>query len=63
MFEFLNPRRVAARKLARLIAQKQLGRRVPSEEGKPAESVSAAREFDALESALSDELAKYGIQL
>jgi hypothetical protein len=64
MFEFLNPRDVAAKKLARIIAQKQLVKSPPVE-AKVArvESASTAPQFDSLESLLDQELRKYGISL
>lgn len=66
MFGFLNPRRVAARKLARLIAQKQVAESTSSlVEPKAArtEPTSGAPPLDPLESILDQELRKYGISL
>ncbi len=64
MLELLNPRRVAARKLARLIAQEQSSR---ISRGGTAERVEAAapqaRKYDTLEALLDDELRKYGMSL
>jgi hypothetical protein len=70
MFEFLNPRRVAARKLARMIAQKQPAKPAPAEaKSSLVEAVSGAEPasdispLDPLESLLDQELRKYGISL
>ncbi len=63
MFEFLSPRRVAARKLARMIAQRRLPRPAPAEEEGRVEAATAAGQFDALESLLNEELDKYGLRL
>jgi hypothetical protein len=69
MFAFLNPRRVAARKLARIIAQKQPVRppaeakRALVESVSGAESASGVPPLDSLERLLDQELGKYGISL
>lgn len=73
MFGFLSPRRVAAKKLARMIAQKQLAR--PSlAEARAVEGVAEAGstgaqahpegpQLDPLENLLDQELSKYGLSL
>ena len=73
MFGFLSPRRVAAKKLARMIAQKQLARPTFAEaravEGVAeagatrAKSGSGGSQLDPLENLLDQELTKYGISL
>jgi hypothetical protein len=60
MLEFLSPKRVAARKLARMIAQNQPSRPVePIRE----RATAAALQFDPLERLLDEELRKYGLSL
>ena len=64
MFAFLNPRRVAARKLARIIAQKQIARAAPAEvKAALVEPASLAPPLDPLETLLDEELRKYGVSL
>jgi hypothetical protein len=66
MFGFLNPRRVAAKKLARMIAQKQIavsGSALVEPKAARAESTSESPPLDPLESLLDQELRKYGISL
>ncbi len=63
MLELLNPKRVAARKLARMIAQKQPAKPAPEAEGRHIEAATAAGQFDALERLLDEELGKYGLRL
>ncbi len=64
VLELLNPRRVAAQKLARMIAREQSAR--VSRGGTPERVEAAApqaRKYDALEALLDDELRKYGMSL
>ncbi len=63
MLEFLGPRRVAARKLARVIAQRQLAKPAPAGEGGRIEAATEAGQFDALERLLNEELGRYGLKL
>ncbi|MDA4127640.1 MAG: hypothetical protein OK452_10660 [Thaumarchaeota archaeon] len=66
MFGFLSPRRVAARKLARMIAQKQTAGSVSDlvePKASRAETTSRALPLDPLEIIFDQELRKYGISL
>ena len=63
VLEFLNPRRVAAKKLARVIAERQHGGPLPEAEGRHMEPGVPGQPFDSLERLLEEELGKYGIEL
>ncbi len=64
VLELLNPRRVAARKLARMIAREQSARVSRGETaGQVEAAVPQVRKYDSLESLLDDELRKYGMSL
>ncbi len=64
MLGFLSPKRVAAKKLARIIAQKQPARAALAEaKVAQVEPTSGAPPLDPLENLLDQELRKYGISL
>jgi hypothetical protein len=64
MLGFLSPKRVAAKKLARMIAQKQtVGISLVEPKAARTEPTSGAPPLDQLESLLDLELRKYGISL
>ena len=62
MLELLNPNRVAARKVARMIARAQIANPAPAEVTGRKELAEAPK-YDSLETLLEQELNKYGISL
>jgi hypothetical protein len=63
LLELLNPKRVAARKVARMIAKAQIANPAPAEVMGLKEPASQAPKYDSLETLLEQELNKYGISL
>ncbi len=64
MLGLLNPKQVAARKIARLIAEGQSARGATAERATRAEAPPEAEKgYDSLESLLDRELRKYGMSL
>ena len=62
MLELLNPKRVAARKVARMIAKAQIANPTPAEVTGRRELAEAPK-YDSLETLLEHELNKYGMSL
>ncbi|HEV2225670.1 MAG TPA: hypothetical protein VGR56_02565 [Nitrososphaerales archaeon] len=64
MLGFLSPKQVAAKKLARMIAQKQIvGASLAEPKAVRTEPTSGGPPLDPLENLLDEELRKYGISL
>jgi len=63
LLELLNPRRVAARKVARMIARAQTANPALAEVMGRKGSAGEAPKYDSLETLLEKELNKYGVSL